>query len=278
LQTQAKKQLDQKPAQWLEDLLAAALAVATWKRGKVFLELFSGSGRVGQAVKMKGGAVIFFDIEEDPRFDLTRSDVQGVLWLWVGRGVVWGAWLGTCCVTWSRASWSKGPGWYNSYRSQENLWGELSKLSPKAKAKAILGNAMAIFSIKFLEAIGNQPLAVAALENPAESVLFKLPEFQAMERRFPKKAFRTTVDYCQYGARWKKPTTIFWMNALRSLAPNKVCVTKGGRCSRTKQRHLKLGQGRCHPTSGKRLTLCAQPYPKCLANKFAQCLLMSSHG
>ena len=257
--------------QWLEDQRKAALRLATWKVGLLFLDLFSGENSpVAREVKARGGAVIAFDWLIDARFDLSQSEVQQTIMRWIRQGLVWGVWLGTDCTTWSVASYSKGPGWFNSYRTKWNLWGQMASLSPLAQQKVLQGNADAKFTCMTLREIANQPLAVGGVENPSDSVIWKLPEFQALEEMG--RAFSTKCDYCQYGVRWKKPTKFLFVGGKKALAPSKLCKQAGKRCSRTKKAHLKLGQGRRHPSSGALLTKLATEYPQKLAMQILDCM------
>lgn len=271
-------------SQWLENLRLDQLQKATWKRGQLFVDLFSGKkSPVGRQVAQRGGAIIAFDLLIDKRFDLGNPEVERVLMGWIRKGYIWGVWLGTDCTTWSTASYSKGPGWFNSYRTQQNLWGEMVKLNQKSKAKVIEGNAHVRFSIRVLQEVTNQPLAVAGLENPAGSVMWRLPELQALAtgfqhglhqcsfRKKESRVFYSTCHYCQYGALWKKRTRFLFVGANQALAPCKIC--KGQMCSRTKKAHLKLGQGRLHPSSGKLLTKLATQYPTKLAARLVDCLV-----
>jgi hypothetical protein len=256
---------------WLEDLRQEIVGRATWKKGLLFADLFSGKNcPVGQEVGARGGAYLSFDVLIDARFDLNQPEVEHTLMRWIRQGLLWGAFLGTDCTTWSPASYSKGPGWFNSYRSQGNLWGELASLSPKAQEKVLLGNAHARFSIRVLQAIADQPLAVGGLENPLPSVIWKLPEFLALGRR--SRTHHSTCHYCQYGTPWKKPTKLLFVGGNQALAPSKLCRQRGKRCSRTKKPHLKLGQGRRHPSSGAVLTKLATEYPQKLASQIVDCM------
>ena len=258
--------------QWLEDMLQDKLRTAVWKKGQLFVDLFSGKrSPVGRQVGKRGGAFIAFDVLIDARFDLSHPEVEETLMRWIRQGLVWGLWLGTDCTTWSRASYSKGPGWFNSYRTQRNLWGELTSLSPKAKEKVLQGNAHAQFSFRVLRQIADQPLAVAGLENPAGSVIWLLPELQALGKG--SRVYQRTCHYCQYGARWKKPTRFLFVGGTKALAPRKLCTQKGQRrCGKTGLPHLQLGGGRRHPSSGKVLTELATEYPPKLAAQLVDCL------
>ena len=259
---------------WLESVLGEALRSAVWRRGQVYLALFAGTDPVGAMVKKMGGAVIRFELELDPRYDLTQPEVQETVLKWIRLGIAWATFLGTHCQTWSLASFSKGPGWLNSFRSRGNLWGALDQLRPEARALVLAGNEHARFSIRVLRCVAQQPLAVGAMENPAGSVIWRLPEVLALQTEWPQKMFKGTCDYCQYGKRWRKRTTVLWVGVDTSLVPQRLCCPRQrGHCSRTGRQHMLLGQGRCHPQSGKPLTKLAQPYPKPLAKKFADCLV-----
>ena len=243
--------------QWLQARLQEQLQRATWKKGQVFLDLFSGKkSPMGRQVAKRGGAYIAFDLLIDARFDLNNPEVEQLLLRWLRCGLVWGFWLGTDCTTWSRASYSKGPGWYNSYRSLQNLWGELGQLSPKAKQKVLEGNKHTTFSLRMLEAVANQPTVVAGMENPARSVIWLLPELLALERKYPGRIHQSTCDYCQYGKPWRKATTFLWVGTAHDLAPCKKCKPTGRHlCSRTGRAHCLLGQGRKDPSTRRDMAL-----------------------
>ena len=258
-------------SKWLEDMRQDRVQRATWKKGKLFVDLFSGKrSPVGRQVGKRGGAYIAFDILIDGRFDLGHPEVLETLTRWIRQGLVWGVWFGTDCTTWSKASWSKGPGWINSYRSQHHLWGELASLNPKAREKVLQGNAHAHFTMRVLQQVADQPLAVAGLENPAGSVIWQLPEMRALEKgsRF----HHSICHYCQYGTRWQKPTRLLFVGGDKALAPHRMCKRKGKTCSKTGLPHLQLGGGRRHPSSGKELTKLATEYPPQLAAKMVDCL------
>ncbi len=63
---------------------------ATWKRGKLFVDLFSGvRSPVGRQVAQRGGAYIAFDVLIDERFDLGNPEVMQVLVSWMRNGWIW---------------------------------------------------------------------------------------------------------------------------------------------------------------------------------------------
>lgn len=257
---------------FLQGLLDKALAAATWRKGRIFLSLFAGTDPIGAVFEFDGGAVVRFDTAIDARLDLEDSMVQEVILRWGRSGIVWASFLGTHCRTFSLASYSKGPGWYNSYRTVSNPWGELAKLGVKQQALVLAGNNHATFSVNFLRLAAAHGIK-AGMENPKGSVLFKLPLVQAIPKEMPGKAFTMTCDYCQYGKPWQKGTTVLWVGVHMDLAPHKCCgAPRGGKCSRTNRPHKKLGNGRMDAKTGKRMTKVAEPYPWPLAKAFALCL------
>jgi hypothetical protein len=94
----------------LESVLKIALQTATWHKGQVYLALFAGTDPVGEVIKKKGGAVVRFEYKQDPRYDLTKAEVQQTIRRWIVAGIAWAVFLGTHCQTWSLASYSKGKG------------------------------------------------------------------------------------------------------------------------------------------------------------------------
>ena len=266
--------LPQEVLNFLGSLLHAALQSSHGRPGRVFLALFAGTDPVGKVFLAKGWGVIRFDTQLDDRLNLEHIEVQAVIFKWMDSGVVWAIWLGTYCRTWSRASFSiGGPGWINSYRTKSHPWGDLDKLNPKAKALVLAGNEHVRFSIKVLEQAARQGNITAGMENPMGSVIWRLPQVKALPEQMPKQTFIATCDYCQYGVRWKKPTSILWVGVRQALAPTKRCVMRPGACcSRTGRCHIKLGQGRLDPKTRKPMTQVAEPYPPSLAKVFANCL------
>lgn len=265
--------LPQEAVDFLGSLLEGALRSSHGHPGKVYLALFAGTDPVGKVFLARGDGVIRFDTKFDARLNLEHLHVQAVIFKWMRSGVVWAVWLGTHCRTWSRASFSLGPGWYNSFRTIAHPWGNMGKLSPKSQALVLSGNEHVRFSLKVLEQAGQQGNIVAGMENPKGSVMWLLPEVQALLGRKPGgQVFLASCDYCQYGVKWKKPTTILWVGVKQDMTPTKHCIMQAGQCSRTGQYHTKLGQGRVDPKTGKAMTQVAEPYPTRLAVAFANCM------
>ena len=96
------------------------------------------------------------------------------------------------------------------------------------------------------------------LENPQTSFLWDLPELQALVNRSD--CYVRVLDFCQFGTKWKKPTRFLFGGIPWSDSEplQRRCEARGGRCSRTGQKHLILeGPG----PDGRPWTRTAQPYP-----------------
>lgn len=97
------------------------------------------------------------------------------------------------------------------------------------------------------------------LENPRGSMVWELPVLQRFQQRYSSKVVH--FDFCQYGERWQKPTTLFY-NHIGFHSLEKCCNSNKGICSRTHCPHIRLAGA---DDQGVFLTLRAQPYPTLLA-------------
>ena len=93
------------------------------------------------------------------------------------------------------------------------------------------------------------------IENPESSLMWVFPPM--LELLAKQEVVRISLDYCQYGEEWKKPTTLATnCNALQVL--ERRCQDTGGRCSRTGLVHRELrGSG----PDGTKWTKTACPCP-----------------
>ena len=82
----------------LGKLLVDALSISA-KRGlkRVALELFSGTGRIGQSLDKLGIGCVCIDIKFGPSHDLTRQVVQSVITGWITSGLILCIWA--CLAT-----------------------------------------------------------------------------------------------------------------------------------------------------------------------------------
>lgn len=169
-------------------------------------------------------------------------------------------WLGMPCTSFSRArKWDGlGPG---PLRDYDNLNG-FSWLCAKDKYKVWQGNELLRFSLRIVK-LCDQLHIPYALENPYSSYLWHMPSMV----RFIRQAvpWVITLDYCQYGEPWQKPTTIMGNHwDVHQLALR--CQGHEGNCSATKRPHLRLAGVN---KDGMFRTLAVQPYPRALTRRVA---------
>ncbi|CAK0826987.1 unnamed protein product [Prorocentrum cordatum] len=179
---------------------AARCADSLGEITRFFLEVFSGSGRLGRAVAAEGLPVLLWDICLGPEYDLLSPQKRGLIRSWVRSGLVIGIHIGTPCNTWSRArDIPPGP---MPLRSDAFPLG-LPDLSVKDQAKVDAGNVFMIFSAGLMhEAIrANIP---ASNENPQTSRLWLAPPFVRLLRSSA--VTFTITHFCQWGAPWRKAT------------------------------------------------------------------------
>ena len=233
-------------------------------RRSIFLELFSGSGRVSKALKARHVSrlsVCEIDIKLDPLHDLCKKSLQSfILWL-IHCDKIAGVWLGTPCTSWSRARRNDGRG-PPPLRSNEALWG-LPGLSDQDQERVREGNALARFSLRVFDICHRFGIPVG-LENPATSRLWLVPQMQRLLDQ-PNVQLSVT-DYCQDGMAWRKRTKVLSTHVDFRSVP-RLCMGKHGFCSRTHHKHVQLS-GTC----GKGfLTRVAQPYPRNFCRRVATC-------
>ena len=93
----------------------------------IFVEIFSGSGKLAQAVATAGWQVMCWDILKGPDYDLTLPKIQDRLKGWLNQGAIRAFHMGFPCSSWSRArDLPNGP---PRLRSQHHIWG-LPDLAP----------------------------------------------------------------------------------------------------------------------------------------------------
>ena len=228
----------------------------------IFLELFSGSGRLSKAIRHRSHRtfqVVEIDIETDPQHDLSKRALQNFLVLLIKLDKIAAVWMDTPCTSWSLARRNDGQG-PPPLRSDEQLWG-LSGLSLKDKERVRLGNNLARFSFRIFR-FCHQLCIPAAIENPSTSRLWLIRPAQQIQS-YPDVHLHVT-DYCQDGTPWRKRTKVLTCHIDFSLVP-RLCTSHKGICSHTNKPHVQL----CGQQYGQFLTLLAQPYPKKLCNRIA---------
>ena len=253
--------------------LEAAFCAATGEAGRspgreVFLELFAGSGRVAAAWRSAGLASVHVDIADDPRLDLTHPAVIARIKAWLAEGRVAAVWLGTPCSSWSlarrgRAGRRGGP----LRKVGKFIMGHPeSLLRPDDEAKIKLGNDVLRSTVDIIRACIDSAIPVA-LENPAASRLWHGPGLVELRQHAACRGAR--LDFCAYGAAWRKPTKVLTWHCGPLESLQRRCKGHGGVCGRTSRPHTVL-QGRSE--TGQMHTSAASPYPREFAIAAAQAL------
>lgn len=229
----------------------------------VFIEIFSGTGRLGRTVsRCCGWPVLLWDIEYGEQYDLTKRCNQQKIFNWVHSGVIRAGHLCTPCNSFSRAR--DQPGGPPPLRSDKHVLG-LSNLRPHDQLKVRVGNSLMYFSCRLLHKCRVLRIPFT-LENPQRSRLWLCPSVKRLFK-CPQVAF-VDVTFCACGTRWKKPTRFLTVCLdLSHLMQYQCRGSKRGVCAHSGMSHLPL----CglHP-SGVFMTKYAEPYPWKLTRLLAQ--------
>lgn len=238
----------------------------------VFLEIFSGCGRLGRSVARDNNwPVLLWDWDLGPQYDLRCKANQWKILGWLRSGFIRGGHLGTPCATFSRArDHPPGP---PPLRSDEHVMG-LPGLSSANQQKVDEGNLYMRFSVSVL-LLALKLLIPFTLENPARSRMWITPSLRWLMRR--KLVSLATFEMCMFGTPWRKSTSMLGVHLNMDLLSSYRCLgAKRGLCKRTGQPHLVL----CGlDSTGAWKTKQAQQYPpkmcRCVASLFqnfeAQC-------
>ena len=216
-----------------------------------YLDLFSGKRGVARELAQNGCWSLCIDLAHGPEEDVMNPSLQEKLRRLVDLDVFLGAGGGPVCTSFSTAI-------TPAVRTREAPYG-LPDVSERMKVKIEDGNRMAIWMFSFLEHCLKRGLRVW-MENPAGSFMFKLPEWLALQTRWPSlKAW--LVDYCRYGTPWRKRTKFFTDGPLGGVRT--LC-----KCSGPHQ--LLRGRSAVHRKSW---TAVAQAYPVGVCKELTQNLL-----
>ena len=233
---------------------------------KFALEIFAGTARLCGALREVNIACYPVDICIFPSHNVLSLDIEHRIVHWVQSHRISFIWLGLPCTSFSKArKWDGlGPG---PLRDHDNING-FPWLSLHDRHKVWHGNELLRFTIRIMT-LCEQFRIPYALENPYSSYMWHMPG----NKRFIAKylPYVETLDFCQYGGMYKKPTTIlgnFW--PVHELALR--CTGRYNSCSMTHRPHSHLtGQSK----DGIFKALLAQPYPRRLADRVAQLVTRS---
>ena len=236
---------------------------------KFAIEIFSGSGRVSQALCDIGIPTFPFDICLFPSHNVLDSQIHYFFRNLIASHRVLLIWLGMPCTTFSRARRNdgRGPG---PLRDSENVWG-LAGLRPHDRHKLNEGNALFNFTLDIARLCYKYGIPLV-IENPLTSIAWEVPSMQQFIQR--PGVHICDLDFCQFGERWKKPTRLVYF-ALDLKLLCKTCQGSHHKCSQSKRPHIAL-IGR--DSSGTWWTRRAQPYPFALVDAFAVLALQQLSG
>ena len=230
----------------------------------VFLEIFSGSGRLGKKVaQVTGWPTLLWDIELGEQYDLLVFSNRLKIRQWMKAGWIRGFHLGTPCESFTRArDIPPGP---PPLRSDQQPLG-LSGLKPHDQTKVVIGNIFMRWSAGLL-ALACMFKIPATLENPQRSRLWLCPPIQQIVRR--RVCQLAVTHYCGWGMPWKKPTAFLAVHVNIARIETAQCkCSKRGICGFSGKPHVQL---RGQDSTGQWLTKLAQPYPMKLCTTLAKC-------
>ena len=224
------------------------------------LEVFAGTGRIVSSLHAIGIPAFPIDICIYPDHDVLHATVEHRIFNWIRKKRIPFVWCGMPCTTFSRARKFDGLG-PGPLRSSQYLWG-MPYLNWKDQQKVHNGNSLLMFTIRLLR-LCEQHCTPYVLENPDSSMAWEMDVLQQFCSEYSPSCI--TLDYCQFGEAWKKPTRLIYNYiSLRDL--QKRCNTINGRCSFSQRQHVPLTG---LDASGNFMTLRAQPYPWAMAEQVA---------
>lgn len=216
------------------------------------IELFAGTARITKCLLRRGILTFPIDICIDDSHNILDISLQHRIINWIKSGRVLFIWFGIPCTSFTSARKHDGLG-PGPLRDDFHVQG-LPQLKPKDLRKVREGNALLDAVLRFIQVCEQQHIPFG-FENPASSFIWSMPQLIRCVTKTASDII--TLDYCQYGELWKKPTSI-WSKYWNFYVLQKRCHPHKNRCSRTQRPHIVL-QGR--DSAGVYLTLRAQPYP-----------------
>ena len=239
------------------------------RQGFYVMDLFSGSGGVSRAVRSLGFSAKEWDLLWGARFDLVKPHVISRVRSEIRSGYVLGAMLAPPCLSFSAARDRT-----SAIRTAEYPWGVPAfGLQQKDLESLHEGNKIFECVIQVLRWLDELSLPWI-LEHPRSSKCWLLPPVQALLT-----APHTSIvytDMCQWGTRWKRPTTLLAGNVdsqdLQRL--RRLCHGRSGNCSRSGGTHFAVsGLGPGHVP----WTQVSHTYPKQFCHALAFALTAAYH-
>jgi len=206
-----------------------------------------------------------FDLAKGGQFDLTRKVVINVLEGWCKAGIIRGAWVAFPCTTFSQAR--RPP-----LRSAACLRGLPAMLAvPRLRLQIEAGDRTLAAASRLAHCFVRQGVVVV-FENPHSSLAWQDGRWKALTKQVS--VVKHVLDYCQFGARWRKRTMLVTIHTGTIDKFNCMCTGRRGRCS-SGEPHVRL-KGAL-PGIG-RLTRAAEPYPAPLALAAARVMLQTAEA
>lgn len=236
--------------------------------GQYVMDLFAGKGGVSLACEKLGYTSKQWDIIHGPLHDLTDPKVVQRLLRDIRKGRVLAVMMAPICTSFSRARDRT-----KVIRNVRFPWGIPRRfLSEKERLSVSVGNKCFHTCIRLIEEL-NALQIPWILENPWSSRCWNLPPIRRLLQT--SEAFLYRGDFCQWGARWKKPTGFMCNHVLDVHRLQRPCSGRNGFCSRSGRRHFLLtGTG----PGGQTWTQIAQPYPSHLNMDLAHVLTSKYHA
>lgn len=242
-----------------------AFAAAASVSNPIFLEIFSGTGKLAKAVcRYTGWSGGLVDILHGVEYDLRSPKVQNHIIGMIRGGTVLGVHLGLECKSFSRAR-DRRPG-PPPLRSDSQPMG-LPNLREADERKVKDGNFFLRFTCRVCRLCHRLQIPFT-VENPGRSRLWICPPMlQVMRFR---RVHSVDVDYCYFGTRWKKRTKFLYFGLdLSEWCQFQCKQSKRGICAFTGLPHFPLMGTN---DQGVFLTKVAEPYPQRLCNAHARAM------
>ena len=231
-------------------------------------DLFAGKGGVSHQCRRLGYKAKEWEIDRGPEFDLTSRAVRRAIIKDVRRGFILAVMMAPPCTSFSVARDRT-----KVIRSRVYPWGlPADQLTPAESEKVQEGNRCFEAAFELIQHF-NKHRIPWILENPASSKCWFLDPIQQLLSH--PSCNLITLDFCQFGTPWKKPTSLLCYNVdpqdLQRL--QRRCRGSSGICSKTQKLHWQLSG----TYQGQNWTKIAQPYPVPLCRQLAFVLTAHSH-
>ena len=232
-------------------------------KGKFFIEVFSGSGRLSLALVSQDVRCITFDILDGPQGDLLQADIRRHLYRLIRHRGCLGVWFGFPCGTFSRAR-RGSAGMPGALRGEEGkeLYG-LPGLSEKDQLKVDVANKLLRHLAAFCRYCHRRRVPFY-IENPLTSRLWKTHELRGLAKLTH--SVLVNFDFCHFGEPWRKSTQLLVSRHSDIRVIERKCkFGRGFVCSATGKRHIVLSGA----SGGVFWTARAQAYPHRLCRAIA---------